>query len=122
MRVVLLNCDATTVSPSKFCDVETCSCEGDAVYLLSCLIPAFQTVLWLPPTAGVRKEAYSLSAFRIQTSLTFQPFFFLHQKHKIGHDISWNKESESIGIVYVGVVRRDPTAVLSKSVVDVREL
>lgn len=106
----------------KFCDVETCSGEGDAVYFLSCLIPEFQTVLWLPPAACVRKEAYSLSAFRIQTSLTFQPFFFLHQKLKIGHDISWNKESESIGIVYVGVVRRDPTTVLSKSIVDVREL
>jgi hypothetical protein len=44
-RVVLLASDATTVSPSKFYDVETCSGDGDDVYLLSLLFPAFQNLL-----------------------------------------------------------------------------
>jgi len=44
-RVVLLASDATTVSTSKFYDIETCSGEGDAVYFLSGLFPAFETLL-----------------------------------------------------------------------------
>ena len=44
-RVVLLDSAATTVSPSKFYDLETCSGEGDDVYFLSGLFPAFETLL-----------------------------------------------------------------------------
>jgi hypothetical protein len=44
-RVVQLACDVTAISPSKLCDVETCSGEGDDVYFLSRFIPEFQTLL-----------------------------------------------------------------------------
>lgn len=97
-RVVLLASDATTVSRSKFYDVDTCSGEGDDVYFLSGLFPAFETLLWMPPAAGVCIEAYSMSSSRLQTSIPFQLFFFCSQNLHLGMRLDETKEMEVLAL------------------------
>lgn len=63
-----------------------------------------------------------MSASRLQTSFLFQLFFFCAKNLNLSMILNETKKVEVLALFMLALCVFDPNAVLSKSVVDVREL